>query len=61
MVTDDEEELVHLVYSPLQNTVSLHELEDTLIAESSFGTLIEYFRKGWPPHVPLKVISASSN
>lgn len=52
MVTDGKEELVHLAYSPLQNMVSLQELEDALTAEASFGTLIENIGNGWSFHDP---------
>lgn len=59
MVTDGEEELVHLVFS-LQNAVSLQELEDASTAEPSFGTLIEYIRNRWPSHIPSELESFSS-
>ncbi|KAJ7993939.1 hypothetical protein DPEC_G00259880 [Dallia pectoralis] len=50
--TEDEEEVVHLVHSPLKDTVSLRALESASAAEPVFSMLRDYIRHGWPARVP---------
>ncbi|KAJ8007735.1 hypothetical protein DPEC_G00097290 [Dallia pectoralis] len=49
---EDEEEVVHLVHSPLKDTVSLRDLESASAAEPVFSMLRDYIRHGWPARVP---------
>lgn len=50
--TEDEEEILHLVHSPLKDTVSLQDLESASAAEPTFSRLRDYIRHGWPAHFP---------
>ncbi|KAJ8015112.1 hypothetical protein DPEC_G00022770 [Dallia pectoralis] len=51
-VSPEDEEVVHLVHSPLKDTVSLRDLESASAAEPVFSMLRDYIRHGWPARVP---------
>ncbi|KAJ8346766.1 hypothetical protein SKAU_G00281670 [Synaphobranchus kaupii] len=53
--SEDEDDVVHLVHSPLKDTISLHDLETASAAEPVFTMLRDYIRHGWPARVPLEL------
>lgn len=51
-----EHDLVQLCHMPLQETLSLKELQDTSADDVVLSTLLNYLRHGWPVKVPDKLL-----
>lgn len=47
-----EHDLIQLLHTPLQETVSLQELRDASADDFVLSTLLTYIRQGWPGKVP---------
>ncbi|KAG7275128.1 hypothetical protein CRUP_024694 [Coryphaenoides rupestris] len=51
-----EHDLVQLLHTPLQGTVSLKELQDASADDPVLSTLSTYIRQGWPAKIPISAL-----
>jgi len=54
-----EHDLVQLLHTPLQETLSLKELQDASADDPVLSTLSTYIRQGWPAKVPDELLAYS--
>ena len=54
-----ERDIVNMLHTPLQSTVSLQELKDASEQDPVLSTLCTYVRDGWPPVVPEELAAFS--
>ncbi|KAK0152341.1 hypothetical protein N1851_006252 [Merluccius polli] len=54
-----EHDLVQLLHTPLQETVSLREIQDASADDPTLSTLSTYIRQGWPARVPDEMLPYS--
>ena len=54
-----EHDLVQLLHTPLQETVSLREIQDASADDPTLSTLSTYIRQGWPVRVPDEMLPYS--
>lgn len=52
VLEQEEHDIVQLLHTPLQETVSLQELQEASAADPVLSSLSEYIRHGWPKRVP---------
>ena len=54
-----EQDIINMLHTPLQSTVSLQELRDASEQDPILSTLCTYIRDGWPPVVPEELATFS--